>query len=852
MIVDSTTPPPREVSTRDLGRALPAGLERRRPGAHPRDRRRRGDARPTPCAPPPRPPASTRAASSPRSRAPGAAQRGSTPRSRVGGDDGLGEAGRAAPARPARRTTPPRSSCRCSCPTPRSWSGGPGNAPDVPGRRPGRPARPAPHHRRQRPSTRPLVALQSRAASATAPATPTWPGPASPRGARCSPPSLDQPYDPITGADGRRRRRNNPSGAAARRLAAARGSASPSTTARQPRAGHHRGRPCTPTHGDIRSPGPTAGWPPCRGRASRTARRPCTGARRTASSPRSCAASTRTTSTARPSRPCASVAPALARDSPRRRPPAAASARPTSSARRPARARDEAPRLRASARKATPMSTPEVARPPRRRHAGRRPSRPGWSPRIVERRRPARGRAHVCLTGGAHRHRRASRRCATPPARDAVDWSRAARVVGRRAVPARRRPRPQRDPGARGAARPRAARPRARAPDARARTAGSTSTPPRRSTPTSCAALARPRTTPRCPASTSAARHRPRRATSRRCSRSMPGGARDRAHGRRRCTAPPSRRRSASRSPCPRMHGLAEVWLVAAGAEQGRRAAARALRRRPGPGAGRRRPRPRAHPRPPRRGRRRRAAARAPPHRQPLSDSACTRRTDRGLTRPPAAGSRPSRRPTHGPAPRERAFVSGATCRGAWRGPRRGWPRRRRRCAAPSRRRGASCRARSWAPPAGSPCRGPAGRPQRGQSHVSGTAASVGEAAAASRGRSRTRTTPDAAGRRRRARPRPSVRRRPGCRGSHCHWPRWCLSFSSVEAYGRTSGLEEQAEPDDQGRPTRAPRPMVMRSRLRSASAGPAEGGGDAAAEHVGQAAALALVQQHEEDRAAG
>ncbi len=45
------------------------------------------------------------------------------------------------------------------------------------------------------------------------------------------------------------------------------------------------------------------------------------------------------------------------------------------------------------------------------------------------------------------------------------------------------------------------------------------------------------------------------------------------------------------------------------------------------------------------------------------------------------------------------------------RGPRRGWPRRPRRCDAPSRTRGASCTARSSPPGAGSPCRDPrAGR----------------------------------------------------------------------------------------------------------------------------------------------
>ena len=104
--------------------------------------------RPTPCAQPPRRPASTRAASSPRSRGPAAAPRGSTPRSRWA----------------AATASASSSSCGCAAPSSHHvasvvlpllvpdapvvvwW---PGNAPEVPGRRPGGPARAAPHHRRR-------------------------------------------------------------------------------------------------------------------------------------------------------------------------------------------------------------------------------------------------------------------------------------------------------------------------------------------------------------------------------------------------------------------------------------------------------------------------------------------------------------------------------------------------------------------------------------------------------------------------------------------------------------------------------------------------------------------------------
>ena len=55
---------------------------------------------------------------------------------------------------------------------------------------------------------------------------------------------------------------------------------------------------------------------------------------------------------------------------------------------------------------------------------------------------------HVVLTGGTVGIASLAA-VAASPVRDAVDWSGRAPVVGRRAVPARGRPRPQRDPGPR-------------------------------------------------------------------------------------------------------------------------------------------------------------------------------------------------------------------------------------------------------------------------------------------------------------------------------------------------------------------------------------------------------------------
>ena len=82
---------------------------------------------------------------------------------------------------------PSRWCCRCCCPTPPSPSGGRRDPPDDPAADPLGALGRAPDHRRGRSApgasqgaARPVRGLLARA-------TPTWPGPGSPRGARCSP-----------------------------------------------------------------------------------------------------------------------------------------------------------------------------------------------------------------------------------------------------------------------------------------------------------------------------------------------------------------------------------------------------------------------------------------------------------------------------------------------------------------------------------------------------------------------------------------------------------------------------------------------------------------------------------------
>ena len=129
------------------------------------------------------------------------------------------------------------------------------------------------------------------------------------------------------------------------------------------------------------------------------------------------------------------------------------------------------------------------------------------------------------------------------------------------------------------------------------------------------------------------------------------------------------------------------------------------------------------------------AGTSAPGHRArgspPASSPARTRerenapvRADRGVLRV-VGGRRSDVAPAHRCVVRLSGSAHGRAASAA---PRRGWPRRRTRCGAPSRRPGASCTARPAARPAGSAWSCPAGRPQRGQSQVSGMPAPASSA----------------------------------------------------------------------------------------------------------------------------
>jgi len=107
--------------------------------------------------------------------------------------------------------------------------------------------------------------------------------------------------------------------------------------------------------------------------------------------------------------------------------------------------------------------------------------------------------------------------------------------------------------------------------------------------------------------------------------------------------------------------------------------------------------------------------------------------------------------------------------RGGGRLPRRGWPRRRCRCVAPSRKRDESCRALPVAARAGWPGSGlpdyrTVGTPRCQESPRQW------RSSAGSRACWHTRTTPKPAVRPRHAQPHPSARRLPCCRGWRCHY----------------------------------------------------------------------------------
>ncbi len=637
-------------------RALPAGLQRRRPGADPRDHRRRGDPgrrrprgrRGGPRAPVPHPHRHPPARD--------AARPGSTPRSRSAASTGSASSPSCACAG-RWRTTSTRSSCRCSCPTRRSSCGGPARRPDVPAEDPvGRLAQ-----RRITDSPRPRRAAQGARGAPRrlpAPATPTWPGPGSRPWRALLASALDQPYEPITSAHvsrasaATRRACCSPPGCSA-------ASASPSSV----RASRGPGITAVTLHttrGDIAISRPdgrrrhhvAAGLPGPRGGAA-------AGVRPRDSSPRSCAGSTPTRSTARrcdalatlvaPAAPSKAAAKAAASEgSAREGDPEAVGGHEGGSRRRHA-ASTSAHRRRRHRDGGPADEHPRGPRPPRRRGPGGRDRRPAGHARSSRRRR-RRPRPRL-----PHRRHASASPClaalAASPSRDAVDWPAPARLVGRRAVPARAATptATRRRPARRCSTTCRSTRPtctRCRAPtSSRARRRRGR----RARTPTTLRAEPRARrTTPRCRPSTCACSGSARTRTWRACSRSG-----------RACTRPSARVVGVHGSPKPPPDARVADHAGAAGvaARSGSSPAASGK----ADACGWRCPTPaRSRCRPPAR-----AGASA---RSFLLDedaaSAAARRTCAGSPAPEGSGRAVGPEPVVGPRWRV------ATCRGASRGPR--------------------------------------------------------------------------------------------------------------------------------------------------------------------------------------
>ena len=171
-----------------------------------------------------------------------------------------------------------------------------------PRRRPARRAGPAPDHRRGGRAARPGAGRSTSSAPPTPRATPTWPGPGSPRGGRCSPRRSTSTRSRSPGLG------HAPSGSARAPTCWWPGSADRLKVDGGPlelrRARHHRGgardqggadpdRPARRQAGDVLLPRPAG--PADRAQAARPPR---------AARPRSCAASTRTTCTPPPRAGC--------------------------------------------------------------------------------------------------------------------------------------------------------------------------------------------------------------------------------------------------------------------------------------------------------------------------------------------------------------------------------------------------------------------------------------------------------------------------------------------------------------------------------------------------------------------
>ena len=262
----------------------------------PGDRRRRGRRRRRAVGGPQRLAASTRPGSSGVVSATSAARARWTPR------------WASAPASPGERAAAPalrrghqarrvRRAARCCCPTRPSWCGGRAGRPRTP-----RPTRWAARHsagsptRRRRP-TRQGAGDAHPVLAATPPATPTWPGPGSPAGGRCSPRRSTRTRARCSSASVTAER-ISPSADLLVGLARDRLKCEVARDAlRGP--GHHRGGAEHRAGRHRRSPAPTAGWPAL---LPRRAGPPVALKRRDLDEllSRSCGAWTPTTSTPRP------------------------------------------------------------------------------------------------------------------------------------------------------------------------------------------------------------------------------------------------------------------------------------------------------------------------------------------------------------------------------------------------------------------------------------------------------------------------------------------------------------------------------------------------------------------------